>query len=68
MTEREIRQTIYDLSSSFFCEAAVLVAVFGFLDKAIREQPIRWMYGAEVLGMTALLLVIGFIFAMLRDR
>ena len=53
------KRGIPELGSDYFREAAVLVAVFGLLDKAIKGEAIRLTYAAMIIGASAILFVIG---------
>lgn len=61
MMSRAGGRTLWELSSDFFREAAVLVLVFGFLDKSVRGESIGVYYGLDVLGISFVLFAFGII-------
>jgi hypothetical protein len=53
------RSIILETFGEFWCEAAVLVAVFGILDKILKHEDLTWGWTAASLGCAILLLVFG---------
>ena len=51
---------LFELGSDFFREAAVLVVVFGLLEKIMKEQPIGFHYTAAIVSTGLLLFMIGY--------
>ena len=62
-----VKRSLFEMGSDFFREAAVLVAVFGFLDKAINEIPVSFLYAGIILGISFGLFMLGFILEFLRE-
>lgn len=61
-------RSIFEMGSDYFREASVLVAVFGFLEKALGELPVSVGYALKVLGVSVLLFVVGYFMETRRAR
>jgi hypothetical protein len=62
------RSIILETVGEFWCEAAVLVAVFGLLDKVLRHEDLTASWAVRSLGCAIVLLVAGMMFKILgRD-
>jgi hypothetical protein len=53
------RDTLASMASEFFREASVLVLVFGWLDKVVRNEAFAGAWRTEVLAVTGGLFAIG---------
>jgi hypothetical protein len=59
------RSTILETFGELWCEAVVLVAVFGLLDKIVKHEDLTLAWTAASLGCAILLLVFGTSFKLL---
>jgi hypothetical protein len=61
-------RSLFELGSDYFREAAVLVGVFGFLDKTIKEDPIYSNFALGIVAASASLFMLGYVLERLRRR
>lgn len=58
--DRGGRKAVAEMMGDFFREAAVLVAVFGWLDKAVRSEPfVAESWGWNVFALSSALFFVG---------
>jgi hypothetical protein len=60
-----MRPVFLETSGEFCCEAAVLVAVFGLLDRVVKYEDLTWRWTVAALGCAVVLLVVGMMFEVL---
>jgi len=53
------RAIVLETSADFWCEAAVLVAVFGILDKMLRSDAVTFVWALKTLGCAIVFLFLG---------
>jgi hypothetical protein len=49
-------------------EAAILIAVFGWLDKAVKNEPFEWRWGLIMLSFALALFLIGALIEVSQGR
>jgi hypothetical protein len=54
-----LRPLVLKTVGEFCCEAAVLVAVFGLLDRVVKCEELTWRWAATSIGCAIVLLVAG---------
>ncbi len=53
------RKTVAEMFADWLREASVLVATFGWLDRAVKGEPFSGTWAVEVLGFAAILFALG---------
>lgn len=67
LEKREDRRSLFELSSDYFREASVLIAVFGVLDKVLRHEEISFWYLFTLNLISFILFAMGFSLECLRS-
>jgi hypothetical protein len=57
--EREANRTLAEMIGDTLREAALLIAVFGWLDRVVQQEPFWGPWAWTVLGASAVLYVLG---------
>ena len=64
----DARKTVAEMAADILREAALLLGVFGWLDKAVHNEPFFGPWGWQVLGIASACLVTGVVLERVRGR
>ncbi len=62
----DTRKTVAEMAADWLREASVLVAAFGWLDRAVKGESFSGTWAAGILGFAAVLFAIGAILERVR--